>query len=93
MGLPGCLFSCDVVHIAWDIMCPAQLRSAFAGKEGYPSVAFQVSVTHSKRIIAVMNGEPGARNDKKAIVRFDAFGVNAIKDGELLADVVFELRY
>jgi hypothetical protein len=33
MGLPGCLFSCDVVHIAWD-QCPSQLRSMFAGKEG-----------------------------------------------------------
>jgi hypothetical protein len=61
--------------------CPAAVRSAHKGKEGYPTLSYEVTVTHSKRIIAATHGHPGARNDK-TIVKFDGF-VTAIHNGEL----------
>jgi hypothetical protein len=40
-NLPGCMGSIDCVHIPW-IKCLASVRSWFTGKEGVPTVAFQV---------------------------------------------------
>jgi hypothetical protein len=40
-NLPGCMGSVDCVHIPW-IKCLASVRSWFVGKEGSPTVAFQV---------------------------------------------------
>ena len=39
LGLPGCIGSVDCVHIGWD-NCPIQMKNMFAGKEGYPSIAY-----------------------------------------------------
>lgn len=88
MGLPGCIGSTDCVHIRWE-RCPAGGRSIHKGKEGYPTLSYEVSVDHSKRIMAVTQGHPGARNDK-TIVKFDGF-VTAIHDGSLYKDVTFDL--
>ena len=88
-GFPGAIFSCDVVHLAWD-KCPAGLASIHRGKEGYPTRAFEVSVTHDKGIIAATTGHPGARNDK-TIVRYDDFILD-IKEKRLWSDVVFKLH-
>jgi hypothetical protein len=62
-GLPGCVGSVDCVHIGWD-RCPAQYRKMYKGKEGYPSVAYEVKSTSRKFIQSVSCGHPGARNDK-----------------------------
>ena len=32
------------VHIGWD-MCPTQQQNMYKGKEGYPSVAYEVICT------------------------------------------------
>ena len=69
MGLPGCVGSVDCVHIGWD-MCPTQLQNMYKGKEGYPSIAYEVICTSRKFIQSVSVGHPGSRNDKH-IVRTD----------------------
>jgi hypothetical protein len=51
LGLPGCIGSTDCVHIHWD-RCPAGERHEHVGKEGFPTRAFSVTCTHSRRIIA-----------------------------------------
>jgi hypothetical protein len=58
-GLPGCVTSMDGVHIAWE-RCPATKRPMYSGKEGYPTVAFNVHVTHNKKIVSVSGPYPGA---------------------------------
>ena len=71
LGLPGCIGSMDVVHVAW-CMCPAWLMNLAKGKEGYPSIAYNVICDHEGRAMAVMAGAYGATSDK-TIVRFDDF--------------------
>jgi hypothetical protein len=88
LGLPGCIGSTDCVHIRWE-RCPAGSRSSHKGKEGFPTLSYEVTVDHTKKIIAVTEGHPGARNDK-TIVKFDGF-VTKIHNGELYADVPFDL--
>jgi hypothetical protein len=68
-GLPGCVGSVDVVHIAWDC-CPTQYLNMYKGKEGFASVAYEVICNSRKFVYSVSCGHPGARNDKH-IVRTD----------------------
>ena len=51
--LPGCMGSIDCVHVPWP-KAIASLRSWYVGKEGIPTVAFQVIVDHSRRILSVV---------------------------------------
>ena len=51
-GLPGCIGSVDCVHIGWD-RCPTQYKNMYTGKEGYPSVAYEVICTARKFIQSV----------------------------------------
>ena len=88
LGLPGCIGSTDCVHIRWE-RCPAGIRACHKGKEGFPTLSYEVTVDHTKRIIAATEGHPGARNDK-TIVKFDGF-VTKIHHGELYADVPYDL--
>ena len=69
-GLPGCCGSMDVVHRGWD-KCPSEFTPLFKGKECFPTVAFQVIVTHTKKVLHVSLGYPGAWNDKQ-IVKVDS---------------------
>jgi hypothetical protein len=89
LGIPGAIGSTDVTHVRWD-MCPAQLRHLYAGKGGFPTVAFEVTVDHAGRVLAVSRGHPGARNDK-TIVRFDGY-VSKLRRGEIYNDVTYVLR-
>jgi Plant transposon protein len=86
--LPGCIGSTDCVHILWE-RCPAGSRSTHKGKEGFPTLACEATVDHTKKTIAATEGHPGARNDK-TIVKFDGF-VTKLHDGELYADVPFDI--
>ena len=61
--LNGCLGSIDCVHIAWD-MCPAGIRSDCTGKEGYPSLAFQVVALPNRKILALTVEQYGTWNNK-----------------------------
>ena len=84
----GCAFSTDVVHIAWD-RCPAAKSNFYSGKEGHPTVAYEVAVSHRKEVFASTPGHPGARNDK-TIVRYDAF-IQDIRQGRLWNNVSYRL--
>jgi hypothetical protein len=50
-GLPGCIGSIDCTHVHWD-KCPASHRSLYLGKEKFPTAAFQVVSSHSRRILS-----------------------------------------
>ena len=70
LGLPGCLGSVDGVHTAWDA-CPSETRWQHVGKEGYPTLAYNVTVLHTREIIHVAGSCPGRTNDLTQ-ARYDA---------------------
>ena len=70
LGFTGEIGSTDVTHVGWG-MCPFTLGRSFTGKEGFPTIAFQVTVDHTGRALAVTKGFTGATNDK-TIIRYDA---------------------
>eukprot|EP00904_Undaria_pinnatifida_P003324 jgi/Undpi1/12993/HiC_scaffold_7.g02657.m1 len=70
IGFPGAVGSTDVTHIYWG-MCPYNQARMYTGKEGKPTIAYQVTVDHTKRVLAVTRGFTGATNDK-TIIRYDA---------------------
>ena len=69
LGFPGCIGSMDVVHVHWG-MCPITMSVLCTGKEGFPTLAYQVIVDHFGRAIACTAGFYGSLNDK-TIVKFD----------------------
>jgi len=89
LGLPGCIGSTDCVHIHWD-RCPAALRSLHVGKEGFPTLSYSVTATHSRRIIAVHGGAKGTTNDK-TMSKFDSF-LKGICDGSIYGQNQFALK-
>ena len=88
LGVPGGAACSDCTHLAWGC-CPAALTNDFAGKEGYPTVAYSLTCEHHRKILHVTSGHPGARNDK-TIIRFDEF-MMGVHEGTFLSDVEFEL--
>ena len=62
MGLTGCVGSVDCVHIGWD-QCPSQYFQMYTGKEGFPSIAYEVICISQEFIQAVSPSHPGARKD------------------------------
>lgn len=88
LGFPGAIGSLDCTHIRWE-KCPAGLRSTCKGKEGYPSLSFELTVDHFRRIHAVSCGHYGGRNDK-TIVKYDAHVQNIHLHG-LYGDVEYQL--
>lgn len=86
LGLPGCLGSIDCVHVGWD-GCPAGNRSDSCGKEGFPTLSFQVIVSHTRQIISVSQDFWGTWNDK-TIVTCDAT-IEEIKTNPMYTDFVF----
>jgi hypothetical protein len=65
-GFPGCSGSIDVVKLGWD-KCPSLLLNLYKGKEGYPSVGYQVVCSARRFIQPVGSGSPGTHNDKTTI--------------------------
>jgi len=84
LGFPNCVGSMDATHLHW-MNCPQFAMNDHTGKEGFPTLAFNVVVVHSGRIIHVGSAFPGARNDK-TIVRLDDFA-NRMRFGGLYADL------
>jgi hypothetical protein len=66
VGFPGCVGSIDAVHIGWN-RCPEALAPFFTGKEGFPTVSFQVVANQRTCVQHVSIVHPGARNDKTTI--------------------------
>lgn len=69
LGFGGCVGSLDCTHVKWS-RCPDDIRFDCLGKEGYPSLSFQVIVTHPRYCYHVSNAFFGATNDQ-TIMRND----------------------
>ena len=78
LRFPGARASVDCTHVRWN-KCPDTINHT--GKEGFPTIAYEVAVNHSKHIRSVTVGHPGTRNDK-TIIRLDDF-MMAIHNREL----------
>ena len=87
-GFPGCIASCDCVHIPWD-KCPDQDLPSYKGKEKYPTIAYQVCVDHSGKALSITSGFPGTFNDK-TIARYDSF-LQSVHQGTRYAQEEFDL--
>ena len=70
LGLPGCLGSIDCVHLVWN-NCPVGITSQCKGKEKVPTLAFQVVVSHTRKILSCSQAFYGTVNDK-TICRYDS---------------------
>jgi hypothetical protein len=86
LGLPGAVGSVDATHLHWR-KCPVELTNFCKGKEGYPTVAFQVVVNHSRKIMSVGELFYGGHNDK-TLNRFDEFVIQ-ISEKSLFDDEEF----
>ena len=69
--------------------CPAPRRGDATGKEGYPTVVFNVVTSHTRRIISIAGPFDGARNDE-TIVRVDDI-VSKVRTLELFTKYIFKL--
>jgi len=76
LGFPGCVGSMDCTHVPWA-MCPVSLTHQCTGKEGYPTLAFQVMVDHSRKIHHVSKVFWGATSDKNITLN-DTFPVDLL---------------
>ena len=63
-SLPGCGGSIDVVYMKWSNF-PAENVNQAKGKEGFPSVAFEVVTGFDRQILGVSMAHFGTRNDKQ----------------------------
>ena len=63
MGLPGIITSMDGVHCQWD-RAHERIRYQFVGKEGYPTIGWNVHVLANGKIVYIAPTQPGATNDK-----------------------------
>ncbi|CAN0065133.1 unnamed protein product, partial [Pylaiella littoralis] len=89
LGFTTAIGSTDVTHVGWG-MCPFTLGRSFTGKEGFPTLAFEVTVDHAGRAIGVTQEFTGATNDK-TIVRYDA-AVQTIRNNKVYKDREYKLR-
>ncbi len=64
--MPGACGSMDVVHIKWS-SCPAGDYNRAKGKEGYPTLGFQVITDFNRRILGVYGPQFGTANDKHIV--------------------------
>jgi len=76
LGFPGCVGSMDCTHVWWE-KCPKKFTFDCTGKEGYPTLAFQVIVDHYRRVSHVSRHFFGASNDKE-ISNNDAYTVGVM---------------
>jgi len=88
LGVPGIVASTDCTHVSWG-RCPAQLGVVYTGKEHFPSISYEVSCDHSKKVLWVTDGHPGSRNDI-TIIKADEF-LQRVLNREILQDVTYEL--
>lgn len=77
----------DCTHLKWS-KCPVDLTQVCTGKEGYPTLAFQVMVNHAKKIYHCSNAFWGSWNDK-TITSQDTFP-KQLMDGNVYKEITFE---
>ena len=89
LGFPGCFCQADGVHCAWDA-APYSQQQLYVGKEGYPTVVWNVCVLYSKKIIHIAECTPGKRNDQ-TLARHDKFFLK-VKSGDYYPNQKFRVR-
>ena len=80
LGLPGGIGSMDCTHVWWA-QCPKHLTFDCTGKEGFPTLVFQLIVDHFHRINHCSRHFLGATNDK-TVASNDPFTLK-VMDGAL----------
>ena len=80
IGIPGACGLMDVGHIPLGAY-PHGLINVYNGKEGYPTLTYNVICDHLGRALALMPAAYGTINDK-TIVRSDE-AVEKVKTGDL----------
>ena len=85
--LPGAVGSMDCTHVKW-MACPKGERFGAVGKEGFPTLSFQVVVDHRKKVLHVSQWFLGATPDK-TICKNDLFSLGVINGS--LQDISYEL--
>ena len=88
VGIPGACGSMDVVHIPLG-RCPHGLINVCTGKEGYPTLGYNVICDHAGRALALMPGAYGTINDK-TIVKMDDT-VDKVKNDKLFTEYNYEV--
>ena len=88
IGIPGACGSMDVVHIPLG-KCPHGLINVCTGKEGYPSLGYNVICDHTGRALALMPGAYGTINDK-TIVKSDE-AVEKVRSDELFTEFQYQV--
>lgn len=79
LGFPGCVGSIDCTHIKW-LGCPSNLTNICTGKEGYPTLSFQVIVDHARQIRHISRAGWGTMNDINMCQQIDTI-IRDNKDG------------
>lgn len=83
IGMPGMIGQMDAVHLAWDA-CPAGARGENAGKEGYPTKAFNRVCSSKRDFYSCSEAYPGTVNNK-TMVKSDDF-IKALKVDPLYSE-------
>ena len=89
LGLPGACGSMDVVHIPLG-RCPHGLINVCTGKEGYPTLGYNVICDHQCRTLAIMPGAYGTINDKTIVKTDDA--VEKVKSDSLFTEYSYAVE-
>lgn len=71
LGMGGAIGSTDCTHFALG-KCSSKISVLCTGKEGFPTLAYSMTSSHSRKIIFCSGGFFGSRNDK-AISKHDGF--------------------
>jgi hypothetical protein len=87
LGLPGCVGSMDCTRVRW-FRCKKAEKWHATGKEGCPTLVFQVVVDHSRRILYCSNFFLGSNNDI-TICNNDNFSLKVLNG--LFENVKYEL--
>ena len=88
LGFPGAIGSVDGVHVPWAC-APAGSSWMYKGKEGYPSLALNVTVGPNLKIYHMTPAFGGATNDK-TMANWDEL-IQALKKGTHYQHLTFTL--
>lgn len=88
-GFPGCIGCVDGVHIPWGGY-RAGRKYMYVGKEGVPTLGFNVTIDYDGRIIFCSDRQRGSANDKTAI-KFDEFHRDVLSQQSLYTTQPFLL--
>ena len=71
--------------------CPAGLSNLITGKEGYPSIGYNMICDHLGRELALMPGAHDSINDQ-TIVKFDEAVEDVKTTNKLFTEYMYEMR-